>query len=153
MNELDNVNMLKPTGFRVVINTTECAHLQYFCTKVNLPSLTLPGVSVGFRQSKASFTGDTIQFAPLRLEFIVDEDLENYMEIARWIFANAFEEGPRERDITLSILSNRNTSNRQIRFHSASPSSLGEIAFSTGGIDIPRITCSVEFNYTRFELL
>ena len=77
---------------------------------------------------------------------------KNYKEIYDWITENKTLE-PKFKDITLSILSNKNTTNKQILFHDCFPISLGELSFTTQDTAVDYITCEVTFQYNMFEFI
>lgn len=152
MNNLtDNMNLLQPGNFKISIDNLETANLQFFCTNVVLPSLSKSAVTQNFRGKQAHFPGDLQSFDTMDVTFILDEDMRNYEEVYNWI--TDVEEDPKFKDITLSILSNRNTTNRQIRFHDAFPTNIGSITFSTAETDSDYMTCSVTFVFSYFEFI
>ena len=57
------------------------------------------------------------------------------------------------KDIILSIQTNKNTINKQIRFSDAFPTSLGDLAFTTQDTAVEYITCTVTFRYNKFEFI
>ena len=57
------------------------------------------------------------------------------------------------KDITLSIQTNKNNLNKQIKFVDAFPLSLGDLAFTTQDTSVEYLTCTVSFRYNRFEFI
>ena len=153
MNNLtDNINMLTPGGFKVSIDSKEFANLQFFCTNVALPSINQTEVLSTYKNNNAFFPGEIITYDAFTLTFIVDEEMKNYLEIFNWLSKNR-RTNPIFKDITLSILSNKNTTNKQILFHDAFPTSLGSLDFTTQDTALDAITCSVIFRYNKFEFI
>jgi hypothetical protein len=156
--------MLGPGNFRVTIDASEFANLQFFCTTATVPSLTQSEVLQGYKNKNAYFPGDTIEYSTLEVTFIVDEELKNYIEMYNWLKTDAgyntenTKTGPtthqvKFKDITLSILTSKNTINKQVKFSDAFPTSLGELQFTTQDTAVEYITCTVSFRYNRFEFI
>lgn len=150
--DLTKVNMLTPVGFRLTIDSTEFRNLQYFCVAVSLPSVSTSPVDSGFRNLNTPVPGDYLSYSPLGLTFIVDEEMTNYLEAYNWLYRIAHDE-VEEKDITLSILSNKNNTNKQVQFMNAFPTSLSELAFDTRSTDIEYLTCDLEFSYSQFKFV
>jgi len=148
----DNLNMLSPNGFKVTIDSQEYANLQFFCTAANVPSINQNSVLQPFRNDNAYFPGDKIEYSTFDVTFIVDEELKNYEEILDWLLTNRGEK-PKFKDITLSILTNKNTTNRQVRFLDCFPINLGVLPFTTQDTALEYITCDVSFQYNKFEFI
>jgi hypothetical protein len=144
--------MLTPIGFRLTINSTEFANVEYFCVAASLPALSLPEISSPFRNQLGKLSGDTIDYSSFSVTFIVDEEMRNYLEIFDWIEKNA-NVGIQTKDVTLSILSNQNTTNKQVQFLNAFPTSLNELEFNTQTTAVEYLTCNVEFAYDRFKFV
>ena len=51
----DNLNMLTPVNFKVIIDSGEFANLQFFCTNANVPSLSQAAVPQGFKNENGFF--------------------------------------------------------------------------------------------------
>ncbi len=153
MNNLtDNINMLTPGGFKVSIDSKEFANLQFFCTNVALPSVNQTEVLSTYKNNNAFFPGEIITYDAFTLTFIVDEEMKNYLEIFNWLSKNR-RTNPIFKDITLSILSNKNTTNKQILFHDTFPVSLGALNFTTQDTVLDAVTCDVTFRYNLFEFI
>ena len=148
----DNINMLTPIGFRLTINATEFANVEYFCTSVSLPSLSLSPIPIPFRNRQGVMSGDSIEYGQFSMTFVVDEEMKNYLEIFNWMERNAHQ-GVETKDATLSILSNQNTTNKQIQFLEAIPSQLNELEFNTQTSAVEYLTCSVTLEYDRFKFV
>ena len=151
-NLTNNLNMLSPTGFKVTIDSQEYANLEFFCTTANVPSLSQSSVLQPFKNDNAYFPGDKIEYSTFDVTFIVDEELHNYNEILNWLLTNRATK-PKFKDITLSILTNKNTTNRQVKFHDCFPVNLGELAFTTQDTALEYVTCSVTFQHNKFEFI
>ena len=76
-----NKNFLSPTGFQFKIDSTQYSNVEYFCTAVTLPDLTLGEAPNPYKGSNLAMTGDRIGFGDLAIRFNVTEDMENYIEM------------------------------------------------------------------------
>lgn len=149
----NNFNMLSPTGFRVTIESPKFSNLEYFITTCSLPTLSLAEAEAGFRNYQGFVPGDKITYDALDLTFMVDEDMNNYVEVFDWIQSNAKDQLSAKHDIILSILSSHNNVNKQIKFVNAIPVSLSGVEFSTQATSIEYLQSTVSFRYDYFEII
>jgi hypothetical protein len=171
--QIDNRNFLSPTGFKFTLTRTP--KVAFFCNQANIPDLNL-GVAVQPSYLKDLDTpGDKIVFGDLNLRFLVDENLENYMEIQNWIrglgfpeklsqFADLEETGlvrgnylkDRQNiysDGTLQVLSSNQLPNFQVTFKDLFPYSLSTVTFDSTDTDIQYFTADVSFKYTIYDIV
>ena len=78
-NQISNRNYLAPTGFR--FSVSRAPKVTYFGIQVNIRSLTLGIAQQPSYLKDIPRPGEKIDFEDLTLTFLVDEDLENYLEI------------------------------------------------------------------------
>jgi hypothetical protein len=154
MNNLtQNKNYLSPTGFKVTIASNEFANLEYFCTSTSIPALSIGEIATPFQSQQAYVPGDRLEYAPFEMNFILSENMENYIEIYNWIRANTQENKFKYCDIILHILTSSNTPNKKIRYVDAFPVSVSAIQFITQNTNVEYATSDVTFRYTRFEFI
>jgi hypothetical protein len=149
----DNFNMLSPTGFRLTIEAPTFSNLEYFITTVNLPTVNLPEVSAGYRNYQSFVAGDTLTYDAIDIQFLIDEDMKNYVEVFDWMKSNANDNTSTKYDIILTILSSHNNLNKQIRFVRAIPTSLGGAEFTTQATGIEYLQGTISFRYDYFEII
>ena len=78
-----------PTQFK--FNITKLPKVEFFCTAVNLPGISLGGAMVQETPLKdIPIPGDKLDYSPLSMTFLVDENLENYREIHGWLVGLGF---------------------------------------------------------------
>ena len=83
-----------PTQFKFTI--TKLPKVEFFCTAVNLPGITLEGNMAQETPLKdIPLPGDKLAYSPLSMDFMVDENLENYREIHGWLTGLGF---PKDRE-------------------------------------------------------
>jgi len=170
-----NLNYLSPVNFDLQIN--KLPKTKYFCTGV-----TLPGVN--FSEALHSTTlainsylpGDKIEFDPLNVKFVVDEDMRNYQEIFNWImqlgpgsdtddfqnlvnssqtptgkFSRASFENMYS-DATIIVNSSSNNANVEFMFQDCFPTSLGSIEFASDTTGVEYAVCDLTLRYTLFKV-
>jgi hypothetical protein len=171
--QIDNRNFLSPTGFKFTLTRTP--KVAFFCNQANIPDLNL-GVAVQPSYLKDLDTpGDKIVFGDLNLRFLVDENLENYMEIQNWIRGLGFPEKLSQftdleqsglvqgnylkdrqniySDGTLQVLSSSQLPNFQVTFKDLFPYSLSTMTFDSTDTDIQYFTADVSFKYTIYDIV
>ena len=78
-----------PTQFKFSI--IKLPKVEYFCTAVNIPGITLGGaMSQPTPLKDIPIPGDKLTYEPLQMTFLVDENLENFQEIHGWLVGLGF---------------------------------------------------------------
>jgi hypothetical protein len=172
-NQIQNRNFLSPVGFKFTLN--RAPKVAFFGNTANIPGMTL-GVAVQSTYLKdIDIPGDKITFNDLTLRFLVDENLENYMEIQNWIRGIGFPESLQEiydwqknnpgmdlqeksqmnlySDATLTVLTSSNNSNFKVKFLDIFPYSLTDLQFDATDSDIDYLTAEVTFKYTIYNIV
>jgi hypothetical protein len=171
--QIDNRNFLSPTGFKFTLTRTP--KVAFFCNQANIPDLDLGVASQPSYLKDIDIPGDKIAFGDLNLRFLVDENLENYMEIQNWIrglgypeklseFSDLEESGlvqgnyAKDRqniysDGTLQILTSSQIPNFQVSFKDLFPYSLSTMVFDATDTDIQYFTADVSFKYTIYNIV
>ena len=163
-----NLNPLSPNGFQFSIQ--KLPELTYFAQQVALPSINLPNVSVYTPFSTAQVAGDTLTYEPLTIDFLVDEDMANYLAISDWIVAMGFPQSYQQyisfqnkdnvniselarnySDATLQILDSSNNPIQTVTFVNLVPTSIGSLTFLSTSNDVSYLTCSATFDYTYYK--
>jgi hypothetical protein len=170
--QIENRNFLSPTGFKFTL--TRSPKVAFFCNEANIPDMTLGIANQPSYLKDIDVPGDKIIFGDLNLKFLVDENLENYMEIQNWIRGLGYPERLEEfaeldskgltsenyvqrghkiySDGTLQILSSSQLPNFQISFKDLFPYSLGTLVFDATMADIQYFTADVSFKYTIYDI-
>lgn len=170
-----NKSILNRNNFRLLIDKVPT--VEYYVRTVNVPGVqfseTQQAAGVGL---DAFFPGDKATFDSLEVSFLVDEDLENFIEIYNWmdsivplsnpelygsytqtattktnVVASIDNDLNQYSDITLVTNTNKNIPNRYFRFHDAFPISLSGIDLESGADAEPAI-CTVSFRFTYYEI-
>jgi hypothetical protein len=148
-----NVNFLQQVNFKLTIQNPNFTNIEYFCTGANLPAITMGEVTMNYRNLVSYFPGDHLVFDQLRVKFMVDENMTNYLEAVNWMRNNAYEASAYRSDLILSVLTSKNTINRQYQFVDAFPTSIGELAFNTQAQTVEYISCEMGLRFNYFKVL
>ena len=168
--QIENRNFLSPTGFQ--FNLKRSPKVAFFCNEANIPDLNL---GVAFQPNylrDIPTPGDKIDFGDLSLRFLVDENLENYLEIHNWIYGlgypksvDQFREIVLDResseidnlrqfsDGTLSVLNSNYNPLIYVKFTDMFPVSLSTLEFTAEENDYTYFTATVTFKYLLYEIL
>lgn len=170
-----NRNLLSPVGFKFVLN--KAPKVDFFSNFAGVPAITL-GSALQTRYGKnIDIPGDKMNFEDFRLRFLVDEDLENYMEIWNWMtglgfpysleqYSDLIDNAPnpipeelKNRDFyersdgTLEILNSNFNKNSQVIFSGLYPVYLSGLDFDATAEDIRYFTAEVTFKYTYYRIV
>ena len=99
-----------PTQFRFLIN--QLPKVEYFTTEANIPGITLGELDFKTRFKAIPLMGDVLTYEDLTITFIVDENLENYVEMHTWLTSIGFPENTKQFSDFRSATSNTKTSTR-----------------------------------------
>ena len=157
-----NLNQLNVVSFDV--SFSRMTAVQYFCQRISLPTVVLGETNEPSPFMNLPLEGDTLTYESLTLSFIVDEDLQNYIEVYNWLTALGF---PREysqfaalqepsavskllskySDLTISLYTNKSNPNYRIRFTDCFPTSLSSIQFDSTPTGMDPIIVDATFNF------
>ncbi|MDA7798447.1 hypothetical protein N8956_00435 [bacterium] len=77
-----------PTQFK--FSLLKLPKVEYFCTSVNIPGVTLSNVDIATPLKSIPVPGTILNYGDLEMSFLVDENLENYREIHGWLTGLGF---------------------------------------------------------------
>jgi len=174
--QIQNRNFLSPLGYKFVL--TRAPKTSFFAN-----SAVIPGIQLGVTEQpnylrKIPVPGDIMEFEDLVIRFMIDENLENYMEIQNWMRGLGFPESLKEiydlqkqediakyypdifrsemniySDGTLFVLTNTEVNNFKIKFKGLFPYALTNIQFDSTPEDIRYVTAEVRFKYMMYNIL
>ena len=167
-----DLNFLSPNGF--ILQIERLPKVAFFTQSVSLPSLTLPALDIATPLSIIEVPSDKMQFAPLELSFAVDEKMDNWMEVFKWMQGLGFPENypqyttenatrafisnqaaelPRNySEAKLFVLGSNNIPVRTFNFVDCFPTSLSGIQFGSTNTDVQYATSSLTLEYTYFTV-
>ena len=166
--QLSNRNFLSPVGFE--FSLAKFPKVSFFCNSAKIPEITLQTETQSTYLKRIDVPGDQLEYADLRLRFLVDEDLVNYTTVHSWLTALGFpesaqqfadrlyENGERDplnffSDGTLVILNSNYNPSIQVKFKDLFPVSLTSLDFTATDTDINYFTAEVSFKYTVYNIL
>lgn len=134
-------------------------------TSFTLVNFQLPGMSLPAARQPTPFTdkpqpGEKIMFDPITLEFIVTENLENWLEVQQWFYSlgapiskQQFKDRPFTfQDISVTIFSSHNNPILRIKFIGCVPTSLEGVQLTTTETEPGTIVSSFTVEYDYFEV-
>ena len=169
----ENRNFLAPTGFRFQVN--RAPSVAFFGNRVNIPAMTMGVANFNNYLNNIPLPGTNIEFEDLSLDFLVDEDLQNYMEIQNWIRGIGFPESLQEiyrwqnqdeaiisqpygtqlnlySDGTLTVLDSQQNAKFKVNFENLFPINLSTLDFDAKQTDLEYFTATVTFKYTIYNI-
>jgi hypothetical protein len=171
-NQIQNRNFLSPVGFKFTLN--RAPKVAFFGNSANIPGMTLGIANQPTYLKDIPTPGDRIEFDDFTIRFLVDENLENYMEIQNWIRGLGYPESLKEiydlqnqkkyvdtkdsklmniySDATLTVLSSNQNSNFKVMFSDMWPYSLSPLQFDATNSDIEYFTAEATFKYTIYNI-
>ena len=168
--QIKNRNFLSPSGFQ--FNLARTPKVDFFSNSARIPGITLGEIMVGNYLKSVPVPGDQVQFEDLTLQFIVDENLENFLEIHSWIYALGYPDSVAQfqklvkdpfsgeidnlkqfSDGTLTVLNSNFNPMAYVKFKDMFPVSLSTLEFTAQETDYSYFTATVTFKYLLYEIL
>ena len=157
LNQISNRNFLSIGGFQLIIN--KCRKVDFFCNRANLPSISMGSAVQSTYLRDIPVPGDKVQYEDLRVDFMVDENMENYHQIYDWIREIGYPEDlgqsklDNRSDATLLILNRNLQISGRVKFRDIFPVSLAGIPFDATIKEQEYFTATAVFKYTMFDLM
>ena len=170
-----NLNYLSPVNFDLQIN--KLPKTRYFATGVTLPGVNFSeALLTNTLAINAYLPGDKIEFDPLVVKFVVDEDMTNYIEIFNWIIAlgpgsdtddfmnlvdskktpkGGFSSASFENmysDATLIVNTSSNNANIEYMFEDTFPTGLSGVEFASDAQGVEYAVSELTLRYTQFKV-
>lgn len=158
-----NGNFLMNNGYQLVI--PKFPHVQFFANSFTFPSISLPANRVENPYIRINVPGEKMEYDPISVTFIVDEDMNNYEEVYKWMGSISFDtdnskfttyEGRNEgqelgqQDIKVMMLTGKGNVNRVITFIDAIPVALSGFEMTQQDATTNFVMATVTFEYTNF---
>ena len=172
--QISNRNYLSPVVFKFILS--RYPRVDFFCTKAGIPGVSL-GVAIQPTYLKdIPIPGDKLEYEDLVLDFLVDEDLVNYIEVYNWLIGLGYPENVSQfnewratnttdpstdgkdlrniySDATLQVLNSNFQPQANIKFRDIFPTSLTGLSFDTTKKDYDYFTARVTFKYTIYNIM
>ena len=164
--QIQNRNFLSPAGFK--FSLAKAPKVDFFSQSVSIPNIDL-GVAVQTTYLRdIPVPGDKLVYGDLDIEFFIDENLENYLQIERWMRSLGYPESLAETvslnpqkdslldgarsDGTLLVYNSSFNPIAKILFKDIFPVSLTPVPFTADVTDIYYIMATATFKYTIFNV-
>tara|TARA_B100001996_G_scaffold296719_1_gene237036 strand:+ start:579 stop:1133 length:555 start_codon:yes stop_codon:yes gene_type:complete len=168
--QLTNKNYLSPIGFVFILD--KARRTSFLCQRAEIPDIRLGAIPMPTRGMVTVPLEGNMEYGTLNIDFLVDEDLRNYMELHNWIRALGTPQDYQERvdwvdkysaglgknadtktsDATLQVLNNNNIVNFDVVFKDLFPVSLSTVNFDVTQDDNNYFTAQATFDYVLYEV-
>ena len=167
---------MSPLGFKLII--TKTPKVDFLCQSANIPQISMGTAIQPSYLKDIPVPGDKVLYDDLTVRFLVDEKMENYLAIYKWITGLGYPESlgqfqqlreddnrtnrlvsddgdPRYfefSDATLQVLNSNYKPSVLVNFKDAFPISLSTLDFDVSSRDYNYFTAEVTFKYTIFNI-
>ena len=167
---------MSPLGFKLIL--TKTPKVDFLCQSANIPQISMGTAIQPTYLKDIPVPGDKVLYDDLNVRFLVDEKMENYLAIYKWITGLGYPESldqyqqlkkddfrtdrivgddgdPRYfnySDATLQVLNSNYKPSVLINFTDAFPVSLSTLDFDVTTRDYNYFTAEVTFKYTIFNI-
>jgi len=172
-NQVQNRNFLSSVGFRFTLNRAR--KVSFFANSANIPGMNLGVTEQPTYLKNIDIPGDKISFNDFTLRFLVDENLENYMQIQNWMRGLGYPESLNEifdlqsetknnigyesnsmniySDGTLQVVNSNNRVQFEVVFEDMFPYDLSDLEFDATSEETRYFTAEVAFKYTIYNIV
>lgn len=153
MSQRMNYNQAIGTSFKLEI--PEFREINYFIQTTELPGMTMGGVDSPFDNHATNMPSNRIEYDPLNLTFLVDEDFENYNRLRLWMHQVVGTEPVVDamKNLTLHVLDSNKKPIRGVRFYKAYPTMMSAIPLESSNTDAVPVVCNATFRYQFFDMV
>ena len=166
--QINNRNFLSGIGFK--FNLGKFPKVDFFCNTARIPEITLDTTTQPSYLKNIDVPGEKISYGDLTIQFLVDENMENYKIVHDWITRLGFPETAQQfiekttdrdglRDMkeqfadgTLRILNSNFNEVAKVKFLDMFPVSLSSLDFDATSTDVNYFTAQASFKYTVYQL-
>jgi len=167
---------MSPVGFKFILSKTP--KVDFLCQSANIPGINMGTAIQPTYLKDIAVPGDKVLYDNLTLRFLIDENMQNYLAIYKWItglgypesveqYGNLRDDDPYSdvknieqtdpryfefSDATLQILNSNYQPNVLVKFKDIFPTSLTTLEFDVSERDYAYFTAQVSFKYTIFEI-
>ena len=168
MPNISSIDQSNPALFKIVFS--KFPNIEFWSYSVNLPGVTIGEVIQPTPIYDLKLPGDKLTYDPLVLNFIVQENLANWIEIYNWLFAigkpvditqyrNKVRENPSlsekqniYSDMQLFILSTKSNPLVKVTFVDVWPAALSPLTYDSSISDVSPLTSDVTLNFSYYKL-
>ena len=174
--QIANRNYMSPLGFKLIL--TKTPKVDFLCQSANIPQISMGTAVQPSYLKDIPVPGDKVLYDDLNVRFLVDEKMENYLAIHKWITGLGYPESIGQyrqlkkddnrtdslvadkgdplyfqySDATLQVLNSNYKPSVLINFKDAFPISLSTLDFDVTTRDYNYFTAEVTFKYTIYNI-
>ena len=174
--QIANRNYMSPLGFKLIL--TKTPKVDFLCQSANIPQISMGTAVQPTYLKDIPVPGDKVLYDDLTVRFLVDEKMENYLAIHKWITGLGYPESLGQfsqlkkddrrtdarvsdaadsryfefSDATLQILNSNYKPSVLVNFKDAFPVSLSTLDFDVTTRDYAYFTAEVTFKYTIYNI-
>ena len=173
-NQINNRNYLSPLGFKLIIS--KIPKVDFLCQAANIPSISMGTAVQPTYLKDIAVPGDKPVYDDLTVRFIIDENMENYLSLNKWITGLGYPESLKQyqqlddvgpdlatqdnsnprwfefSDATLQILSSNYQPNINVTFRGCFPVAVSTLEFDSSQRDYSYFTCEATFKYDYYTI-
>lgn len=171
-NQIQNRNFLSPTGFK--FSLSRAPKVSFLTNVANIPGINIGIANQPTYLKNIDIPGDKLVFDEFRISFLVDENLENFMEIQNWLRGLGYPESLKEiynlqnepktidnrnspmmniySDGTLQILNSSYNTQFKVIFEDMFPTYISGLSFDATDETVDYFTSEVVFRYNRYYI-
>ena len=152
-----NKNPLTKTRFKFVCS--KLPQCTFFCQTVTIPGIGLGEASQATPLVDIPMPGDKLVYEDLNFTFVVNEDLDNWVEMKNWLSDAGFDStlgtdnspwAELFADGSIVVLSDKSNPVGVFTFEDMWPTSIGALEFDITDADDAVVVADVTFKYTRY---
>lgn len=155
---MNNTNYLSSN--RATLQISGLEDVNFNITGFNLPDVTVDAVEVPTRFNPGKEANNRVTFSDLTVEFLVDEDLQNWISVFDWMTELGMPKehnyrGFKQRfsDATLIIYSSHNNPIVKFKFVEVFPNNLSGINFTEKDSETVMISATATFSVLYYEVI
>lgn len=170
---IENINLSTTTRYQAKIEGLD--NVSYFITKVNIPQISTQTVKIEHPHDTLKLSGDKLEFDSLTMNFLVDENHDNYFELHDWLrmLTNSTYANPNQnngyktaletikpelnscwsvsRDIVLFVYNSSNNLSYYLRFNMCVIESLSQLDLDSTDTSEEPLIATVVFDYFTYD--
>ena len=149
-----NINLLSPTGFKMVFTKPELKGLEFYLQSVDLPTVSVGEANLPTPKLNIMRGGDKLMYDPFTASVLCDEKMDNFAAIYKWLNDTVNTDSPYDLvcDVSLIVLNSNNNATRTVTFKNCYPNSMSGIAFDVGQTEVQYASFTVTFRYDYYDV-
>lgn len=155
-------NFFTPLEFLVTVK--RLPNVEFYTQRASIPGISASPVAVPTPFNRMYETPDELTYNNFDFSFIIDEEMNNYLEVFNWMtnltFPKDFSQFKNLKesrdglisDISILVLNSSKNSSIKIDFKNCFPVSLSEVVLDTTQSDLIYPEATVSFQYDYYEI-